>query len=195
MPRWEEWSDQAIRSDQWKHPLRGLKSRAYPSNLSGKHGGGFDPNSNTSMQVPSSQQFYPTQLHHCGGGAYDPNNPTKPVVVVQHQPVSQLQPTFSPQVRILLPLLSHYPDRSKDTSHKLLPALSTVSSTSTAERKQPAGIHYSAVWLFQVNRSTLPSPWSRMTLKHQSARSRHMNMLLRTKAIMERTKSIQAFRP
>ncbi|OAG13437.1 hypothetical protein CC77DRAFT_1067876 [Alternaria alternata] len=73
--------------------------RAYPSNLSGKHGGGFDPNSNTSMQVPSSQQFYPTQLHHGGGGAYDPNNPTKPVVVVQHQPVSQLQPTFSPQTQ------------------------------------------------------------------------------------------------
>ncbi|RYN88230.1 hypothetical protein AA0119_g12034 [Alternaria tenuissima] len=135
MPRWEEWSDQAIRSDQWKHPLRGLKSRseqqakyegtihyrppklnsnlvpdslrlylrenrmAYPSNLSGKHGGGFDPNSNTSVQVPSSQQFYPTQSHHCGGGSYDPNNPTKPVVVVQHHPVSQLQPTFSPQTQ------------------------------------------------------------------------------------------------
>ena len=147
-----------------------------------------------STSLSRSDNSYQTQLHHCGGGAYDPNNPTKPVVVVQHQPVSQLQPTFSPQVRILFPVLSHYPDRSKDTSHKLLPALSTVSSTSTAGRKQPAGIHYSAVWLFQVNRSTLPSPWSRMTLKHQFARSRHMNMLLRTKVTMEQTKNNQASR-
>jgi len=36
--------------------------QAYPSNISGKHGGGFDPNSNTSVQVPSSQQFYPVSL-------------------------------------------------------------------------------------------------------------------------------------
>ncbi|KAB2099238.1 hypothetical protein AG0111_0g12567 [Alternaria gaisen] len=80
---------------------------AYPSNLSGKHGGGFDPNSNTSVQVPSSQQFYPTQSHHCGGGSYDPNNPTKPVVVVQHQPVSQLQPAFSPQTDIAITMVAN----------------------------------------------------------------------------------------
>jgi hypothetical protein len=101
-----------------------------------------------STSLSRSDNSYQTQLHHCGGGAYDPNNPTKPVVVVQHQPVSQQQPKFSPQVCILLPLLSHYPDRSKDTSYKLLPALSTVSPTSAARRKQPAGIHHSAVCLF-----------------------------------------------
>ncbi|KAJ5023064.1 hypothetical protein J3E72DRAFT_353450 [Bipolaris maydis] len=73
----------------------------YSANLSGRHGGGVDPETGVFVHVQSYQQsYYPNQSSHCGGGSYDPNKPAvtiSAVPLVYNQPPPRPQPTFASQ--------------------------------------------------------------------------------------------------
>ncbi|CBX90463.1 predicted protein [Plenodomus lingam JN3] len=71
----------------WDH------GKAYTSNPSGRHGGGLDPNTSTSIQASSIHQGPKV---HLGGGNFDPNSPSsRDSVTVQPLPIER--PNFNAQ--------------------------------------------------------------------------------------------------